>query len=349
MPCQIPACNFSIYDEDALDMAIFISPQYKDDADILDAIYTYTDAVYADIGWNIGVICVDQEQNQYDLIKLLIDELHANNPIKTELFVGEDIGQKWEYHVQLNKRRPGCWGTGEYFAEDTPVAFLMPNADDDDLSKQEQIIYAFNKFSVNRNEQYANNVHAFIDTLWNPGIYNAEVIEGEIPKIGNLLLFENADRDVIDEIIYNQCKMFIAGGHANPSRVVVARAPKNTLYRAVDVANTNTQVLVVGGCYVNGWLIPDNIDKDTYYPPTKYKNPVGWFGHTIFESDSIQTIVAGFPIGIYAETTGNRFDMGFVCTGMDDLADGKTIAEAIGGKHNACHRNTIYGDPTFHY
>ena len=350
MSCSLSECEFSVYDEDALDMAIFISPQYKDDEDILDALYIYMDAVYNDINWNIGIVEINEEENQYNQIKTIINNLRIDNPIKSNMFIGEDIGQTWEYYTEINKRRPACWGddTGNYYPNDLATAFLIPNNDDKYENKKDQITHALNKFS-NRNINYVNDICAFVDSSWDPGIYQVEAIKNNIPKIGELFLFENANRETLDEVLSNQYKMFIAGGHGCPNCVNISRDPTTTRYETSDILITDAPVIALSGCYTNGWYIPGNIDKNTWYPPTKQYNAKSWFGHTIFENESIRALVIGFAIGTCAKNSGNQFDIGFVCTGMDDLAYGKTIAEAIGNKHNSCSRNMIYGDPTFHY
>ena len=219
MPCQIPTCDFCIYDNDAVDMAIFISPQYKEDIDIVDSIYTYADAVYDDIGWNVGIVGIDDANNQYYSIKDIIDELRNNNPIKAELIVGEDIGQIWNRSDPLTKRYPYCWGAEEgqlFHAPDRAVAFLMPNNDNSYETKKSQLIGSFNKFSIDRNKQHIDDVYAFISKEEVIFDHEIAVIEGEIPKIGNVHLFEDADRTTLESVLYNECKMFVASGHSHP-------------------------------------------------------------------------------------------------------------------------------------
>ena len=46
-----------------VDMLIFISPQYKDDAEILQAIDYYITAVEEDVGWSTEVISISTEEN----------------------------------------------------------------------------------------------------------------------------------------------------------------------------------------------------------------------------------------------------------------------------------------------
>ena len=61
--------------QERIDMLIFISPQYADDAEITTTINSYVRSVKEDLGWNTKLILIHQENNSYKEIDQTI-ELH---------------------------------------------------------------------------------------------------------------------------------------------------------------------------------------------------------------------------------------------------------------------------------
>ena len=61
------------------DMLIFLSPQYNHDSDILSAVKTYINAVKEDIDWNANIIKISEENNDYQIIDEIIEDLIGAN------------------------------------------------------------------------------------------------------------------------------------------------------------------------------------------------------------------------------------------------------------------------------
>ena len=359
MPCQVPACNFSI--EPKIDMAVFISPQYKDDADILDAIYTYIDAVYDDIGWNIGIVFVDDSWNRYDMIDIEIKKLCDENPIKACLMVGEDMSENLNVFVTSIDRK--ChqsivpWCTHYAYSTVTscpaqvvlslikvniPTSLLYPNFNDSYETKRSQLISVFNKFSSNRNKDYTNDVLAFCDD--SKSIRVVDILENELPTIGDTDITINPSQDTIDASVDGEYALFVAAGHANPLGVVVT--PNSPHMAAVDIThikNINCPLIILYGCGTNYWWT-DVEDDCLYQLPS---NRLEWFGHTIFDNSNIRAMVTGFPIGGYKEKYPPG--TGFVINSLKKMSEGKTIAESMTDMWSYGSNDTLFGDPTFHY
>ena len=363
MPCQTPTCNFSIYDEDALDMAIFISPQYKDDDDILDAIYTYIDAVYDDIRWNVGIVTIESGNNKYDDISDIIQSLHHENPLKACLMVGEDIGVEHNYIVTSDSHHcvPAIQGwssvDGWYvlsttcdiqmvayeFVVDISIALLFPCHNDAYETKKEQLISVFNKFSTGRDRIYdveAGEAYALFDekNLGHNGDYRS-VFEGEVPYIGDATIVGNPQQSVVDSIRDKSLNYLVILGHAFSN---VVHPNPGVFKKTVDLDKIDCPYVNIEGCYTDGWW-SDVPPSCAYTMPSRSD----FFGHSVFENPNLRAYMGG-SIGWYA--TSSTPDRGYLAEGgLRRMASGMTIAESMIGVTASNSRCIIFGDPTFHY
>jgi len=368
LTCQPPRCGFRVYEytEDALDMAIFISPQYAEDRDILNVIDTYASAVKDDIGWNVGVVKVDKTQNRYDIIDEIIESLYQENPLKACMMVGEDMGKDLNiFTTSCNKKCDQsivAWctigGTDAYEISPTcatqtvtsrliisvPISLMYPNSDDLFVTKKAQILSAFNKFSNDRNIEYTDDILAFCDD--SESIDVLEILENELPTIGDPEIIAKPYQSTVDDALSGNYKMVSALGHAVPSSIRVSSGAHLAYFTArTHAENVNTPFLLLFGCGVHGWFTGID-DICAYYPPIRTHN--NWFGHTIFDNPNLRVIIAGFPTGAYARY--GRDATGFLCSRcLAKMNDGVTIAEAMQNIWSHDSNETLFGDPTFHY
>ena len=342
-------------EEEPIDMAIFVSPQYRDDAGILSAMRAYTDAVKEDIGWNVSIEKIDRSNNRYDYIQDKINELYNNNPLKACMMVGEDTAEeKNVFHTSIDRKcqqalpfwqshgaglSPICSSkaTAQANIIRVPTSLLYPNFNDPYNTKRAQIIKAMNKFSVNRQRSYTNSVLAFYDGAFYDTDEFGDIFRDKLPIIGDTTQIGDPEQNIVDDCVSGEYKLVIAAGHARPDIIYVGRSAFTCSKHG---KNVNTPLLVLHGCTTDGWYT--EIDDDCLYQPPS--NRLDWFGHGIFDNGSIRVIIAGFPIGRYGK------DIEFVGSwGIQKMSTGKTIAEAMIGIVSQGSDCTLFGDPTFHY
>jgi len=75
---------------DDIDILIFVSPQYADDWEILQAINNYIAVVKEDVNWSTKVVDISSELNDFKLIDNVIESYYENYSIKACIMVGED-------------------------------------------------------------------------------------------------------------------------------------------------------------------------------------------------------------------------------------------------------------------
>lgn len=349
MPCQPPTCEFSIYDEEtAIDMAIFISPQYKDDVGILDAVYTYIDAVYNDIGWNVGIIGIEHSENDYITISEIIEENNDFHPLKACMMVGEDID------IAISQTRGGVYpamvpcttpwylvgGEDTYTLDSSnhvvdegvhiniPTSIVYPSYNDQYLTKKQQIISVFNKFSTNRNFDYGNDILY----MENYQFDNCRQYQTYPPKFGVVTCAITPSEEELEHLITTPNKLFCINAHGSPHDVNLV----NSFFNADEHAYfVNAPFIAFASCYSHGWYT--NGEVTTKSLPPYDIHPHGWFGHSIFGNSHLRIMTTG-------STTGH------VLLKLDEkLAAGYTIAEAQKGTLVSTGWNVLYGDPTFHY
>ena len=339
-----------------IDMAVFISPQYKDDGEILSAIQTYADAVKADIGWNITTVKVDGAQNKYDAIDAVIKDMYWNNPLKACLMVGEDMaGDDDVFHNSSGMKCgqaivPWCTLSEIHFSPacdrkvvlsiirvDVPISLLYPNSGDSYRTKKTELVSAFIKFSENRDKVYTNNVLAFCDD--SESIDVLDKLEDKLPIMGNTNITVNPTQSGVDDSMLENYKFFGAFGHGSPYTVAVT--PSESYFNVPRAEIVKTPMLMVHGCSTECWQT--SINNDCLYQ----KSSSNRFGHSIFDNPNLRIVVAGFPVMNYSDIYSPGF--GFVINAMGKMALGLTVAESMKGMWSYGSNDTLFGDPTFHY
>ena len=344
--------NIIIPVDTPVDMAIFVSPQYKDDTDILAAMQMYIDAVKADIGWDLAIVYVNQSDNRYDTIQNKIGEIYDNDPLKACMMIGEDMAEEKNVFHTSNSRKcqqalPFWQSYGASFSLTcgskvviaqnlvrVVISLMYPNRNDSYDIKKNQIISALQKFSNNRRKVYATDTVSFYDMYFEEF---GSILTDEVGAIGNAVVVGNPTQSEVDAILSSEYKFVFSGGHGLPGVVVVN--PRVAQFVAgVHGKQIKTPFLMVYGCGTSGWYT--NIDDDCLYQPPS--NRADWFGHTIFDNESIRAVIGGFPIG--------KHGLEFICSEcLRKMSTGETIAEAMRGMNTYGSNSTLFGDPTFHY
>jgi len=358
MTCNIPICDFKVYEHDAIDMIVFVSPQYKDDNDILDAINIYANAVYNDIDWNIDIVKISSDKNKYDNIDKLIDDIYENNPLKACLMIGEDMSidhclivssackqcllsvQGWTTYKNIYEISSTCdiktvaWD----YIIDIPISLIYPSTSDSYNDKKSDIISVLNKFSINRQKTYNNNVCALFDELALEDIYHyREIFEGELPYIGDTTIIGNPEQNEVNALSERKLKLLIVAGHALSNKIV----PEPGIFWKSTLDSINVPLFIPDGCFVNGWF--SNVLNDCLYSMPYNDN---FFGHSIFDNPDLRVITCS--IGQYEKPWESA--AGFVGSGgLQRMATGMTIAEAMIGIIDSSSHCLMFGDPTFHY
>lgn len=332
------------------DMLVFISPQYANDKDIKTAINNYATAVKADIDWNIKIITLNQEQNAYKKIDLLIEEHYEKYDIKACIMVGEDtdtsLGGSNSY---MKKPSTVPWETigGEDSYEISThgivckpykikicISLLYPTSDQDFETKKSQIISAFNKFSSQRKIALDKEILVFESSELNT---NSKDIYNSISKYGNLSYKQDPTNLEIKESKNSAYSMYFIHGHSNPSGTDVA-ASKDGWFSADFVDEIDTPFFGADGCYVGGWWT-NQPDTSTLTPSISSTG----YGSKIFTSKNVKVMALGL-----LSQNGLSFKVSFIENAIPDLSNGKTVAESIIGD-TYLGDTIIVGDPTFHY
>ena len=105
--------------KEKLDMLIFISPQYRNDIQIKQAINEYINAVEKDIGWKTKIITLTPDINDFRKIDEIIEEHYSKSggELKACIMVGEDINTALRAETS-NREIPSVlpWATLESYA-----------------------------------------------------------------------------------------------------------------------------------------------------------------------------------------------------------------------------------------
>ncbi len=352
-----PVTVTELINESLLDMLIFLSPQYADDIEIKNAINRYIDAVKEDIGWDTKIVTVTPEINDFQEIDEIIEGYYETENIKACIMVGEDIDTALGGDVEIKyKEGPSTlpwWTTqtvsGEYQRMDICISLIYPTHSLEYQTKSSQIAFVFNKFSMNRDKIYSNDIVVFRgDPLTEQGLKVYQTLD----NYGNLFYKENATDSEVQESLNKSWMMYNIFGHSCPSSTLVG---KGSFY-ADDLDNLDTPLFTAGGCSVNDWYVNissfgnDELDYSTDDPYGTEYHP-SWYGSKILTSLYLRVMVLGFP----GQPTGDPSDpvasrKNFIINAMPDLAMGKTLAEAmIGDIYDTKGDQIIFGDPTFHY
>jgi len=351
-------CNRSsglCYTPEKFDMLIFISPQYRNDSEIKDAVISYSKAVKEDIGWHTKTLLLTQVQNNFEKIDEIIESYYRSDNIKASIMVGEDIdtvlGDDRDYE---EAPRISHWLTLEnivteenghmvspkhYYRVDITISLLYPTHELGYQTKSEHIVRAFEKFSKNRNKIYPKESIVLSDPLtmmpWEEEAYRL------FGNYSNLVYKKNPSESDISSSLQRQYMIYSAAGHGGPMTINV-NPDEGATFEVDYLDHLNTPIFMGDGCFVGGWFsnFKDNNKLD-------YSTNIPWFGSKIFVNPSLRAIILGAPASSYGNIKGRDF----INSIFPDLMEGKTIAESLVGKivEDPGYLAIIYGDPTFHY
>ena len=354
-----PITVTELINESLLDMLIFLSPQYADDIEIKNAINRYIDAVKEDIGWDTKIVTMTPEINDFQEIDEIIEGYYETENIKACIMVGEDIDTALGGVIEIKyKEGPSTlpwWTTqtvsGELYQRmDICISLIYPTHSLDYRTRASQIVFTFNKFSMNRDKIYSNDIVAFIGyPLTEERLLK---VYQTLDNYGDLFYKENATDSEVQESLSKSWMMYNVQGHSTPSGTIVGTG----YFYADDLDNLDTPLFTAGGCFVNGWYVNrssfgnNKLDYSTDDPYGTEYHP-SWYGSKILISPYLRVMVLGFP-GQAGGAPGDPVESrkNFIINAMPDLAMGKTLAEAmIGDIYDTKGDQIIFGDPTFHY
>lgn len=345
------------------DMLIFISPQYKDDNEITRIIQEYSSAVKKDIGWNTKVIKVSSTENDFEKIDAVLEKEYkeSGGKIKASIMVGEDINTALK-HDFTGRECPSTvpWytlGKEDYVYPNTgvqsynsemkiTVSLLYPAHNLDYTTKSDQIIFAFKKFSTNRDQKWNRDTNVFISSSadFTTDIYTPERFS-TLSAFGNLNHKVGPSGTEIQESLRRPFMMYFAFGHADYNTVTLLEGGYGAL-SSEDLDKVNSPLLGIQGCFTDCWpsgIFEDNnvLDFSNNRPYGTQVEAISWFTEKIFSSPNVHAMVIGAP-----GQPGNSF----VSEAIPGLLQGKTLAEAmINHTYSIGDSQTIIGDPTFHY
>jgi hypothetical protein len=331
------------------DMLVFISPQYAQDKELNSAIENYANSVEEDIGWKTEIIKLTMYQNNYKIIDNIIEDHYQKYKIKACIMVGEDtdtaLGGSTSY-----MRKPSTipWETigGEEtydtidkkvvckpYKIEVCISLLYPTNDLDYEVKKDQIIDAFNRFSIKRDISFDKETLVFESSELNK---NSKDIYLGI-ECNNLTYRQDPTDLEIEESKGSSYSMYFVHGHSNPSGTDVS-SRGDGWFSADQVGHLDTPLFGADGCYVGGWWT--NI-KDSNSLSPSVSSP--WYGSKIFSSKHIYVMALGM-----LSQNGLTYSVSFIENAVPKLSSGNTIAESVIG--NTCIGDTIIiGDPTFHF
>lgn len=335
--------------QERIDMLIFISPQYADDAEITTTINSYVSSVKEDLGWNTKLILIHQENNSYKEIDQTIELYYSLYHIKACIMVGEDIDTALAGDSgYMEKPSTIPWSTvgGETIYEtskqgivskpyttDICVSLLYPTHALDYQTKKSQITYAFNKFSIQRNN-YPKDILVFESSDINK---NSRDIYQSLSGYGNLYYFEDPSDPEVKTSLNKAYSMYFVHGHSNPSGTDI-NSSKTGWFSADNVDQLDTPFFGADGCYVNGWW-SNQPDSNTLDPSINGT----WYGSKIFTSKNVKVMALGL-----LSQNGFSYEVSFIENALPDLLEGKTLAESMIGD-TYVDNTIIIGDPTFHF
>ncbi len=335
--------------QERIDMLIFISPQYADDAEIITTINSYVSSVKEDLGWNTKLILIHPENNSYKEIDQTIELYYSLYHIKACIMVGEDIDTALAGDSgYMEKPSTIPWSTvgGETIYEiskqgivskpyttDICVSLLYPTHALDYPTKKSQITYAFNKFSTQKNN-YPKDILVFESSDINK---NSKDIYQSLSGYGNLYYFEDPSDSEVKTSLNKTYSMYFVHGHSNPSGTDI-NGNKTGWFSADNVDQLDTPFFGADGCYVNGWW-SNQPDSNTLDPSINGT----WYGSKIFTSKNVKVMALGL-----LSQNGFSYPVSFIENALPDLLEGKTLAESMIGD-TYVDNTIIIGDPTFHF
>ncbi|MDH7506909.1 MAG: hypothetical protein QHH15_03875 [Candidatus Thermoplasmatota archaeon] len=330
-------------------LLIFISPQYKDDEDIINSVKKYITTVKNQVGWVSLIIKIQKENNNFEAIDEIIEQYYKNSTLKACIMVGEDIstalsgdsnymetpstvpwytiGGKKSY--ETSKEAIVC----KPYKIDVCVTLLYPAHVLSYSTKKSQIITVFEKFS-NRNKEPLTNAIVFESSEINS---NSKALYKNINNYTNLFYKENPTQKELIESLEKNYSMYYIHGHSNPSGTIINDYEK-IWFSAENLKELKTPFFAADGCYSSGWWSDQKDNNKLDFSVNDF-----WYGSKIFNSKNIQVMVLGL-----LSQNGYTYNVSFIENIIPDLAKGKTLAESMIGKTIVGNVN-IFGDPTFSF
>jgi hypothetical protein len=332
-----------------LDMLIFISPQYNQDAEIILAINNYIQAVKTDIYWNATIIKITEENNNYEIIDQLIEEYFLKHKIKACIMLGEDIDTPLAGDCDyMEKPSTVPWfttgGKNAYettqqgiiskpYKIDICISLLYPTHELDYVSKKLQIINVFEKFSK-RNSEYFEDISVFESSDINT---KSKQIYQNINTYANLDYNQDPNNNELIKSLDEYHSMYYIHGHSNPSGTSI-NSKEKIWFSANNIENIKTPFFGADGCYVSGWW---SNQKDNNKLDASIQGP--WYGSKIFTSKNIKAMALGL-----LSQNGYAYNVSFIENVIPKLAMGNTLAESMIGTNTTGDIN-IFGDPTLQF
>ena len=332
------------------DMLIFLSPRYKQDTAIITAINGYISVIKEEIDWDAKIIRITEKDNNYQIIDGIIEEHYQTYSIKACLMVGEDLDTPLAGDSDyLEKPSIVPWfttgGTETYeiteqgiisksYQMDICISLLYPTHELDYLSKKNQIINAFEKFSTQRDHKLTHDISVFESKDLNT---NSKEIYQQIDEKTHLNYMENPGQEDINQITRNTHSMLFIHGHSNPSGTYI-NGDQRIWFSAEQLDLIETPFFGADGCYVSGWWSnqKDNDHLDTSISASCY-------GSKIFSSKHINVMALGL-----LSQNGYANSISFIENVIPKIIDGENLAESMIGS-NFTGDFIIVGDPTFHF
>jgi hypothetical protein len=339
-----------------VDMLIFVSPQYANDTEILQAIDNYTVAVKEDVNWSTQVICINPEFNDFKLIDNIMESYYDNYSIKACIMVGEDTNTALSGDIDyIEGPSTVPWDTtggessytmcetgiiSESHQMDICISLIYPTSDQDYQTKKSQIIFVFNKFS-HRHVYYNEDILVFIDSKLADD--KTRHIYQSMDDYGNLYYKEDPTESELLSSLEGSYSMYYVHGHSDPSFTSVnQQPPEGAAFEAYYLDQLNTPFFGASGCYVNGWY--SNFTDNNRLDPSISWQRLPHYGSMIFTAPVMRVMV----LGILA-SSGCSYPTSFIEHAIQNLTSGKTLAESMIGHIYCGDCQTVVGDPTFHY
>ncbi len=333
------------------DLLIILSPQYQDDTEILQAIQAYRIAVHNDLGWDVQIINIHENENTYQQIDTIIETSNNNHSVKACLMVGEDLNTALggdTDHLEQPSTLPWATlgGNTTYETADQGIiskpttthiciSLLYPPHDLSYEQKKASLLFAFHKFTTQRSQPIQNTIRVFESSELNT--YSKPLYQ-HLNNYSALDYTEDATTAEMTDALSTSCTAFFIHGHSNPSGTDIT-AQKNTGWFLAETLNIiQTAFVGADGCYVAGWW---STQKDN----NKLDGSIGttWYAAKIFTSTTIQAMALGL-----LSQNGFPTPVSFLENAMPELLIGKTLAESMIGD-TTIGDTIIIGDPTFHY
>ena len=334
-----------------IDMLIFVSPQYAQDTDIEIAIQSYISAVEDDLGWITKIICLTEENNDYQKIDQILENQYTLYTIKAAVMLGEDINTALAGDSDyMEKPSTVPWyttgGVDAYevseqgivskpYTMDICISLLYPTSTLDYQTKKSQIIGAFHKFSTQRQIPFDSDILVFESSDINN---HSKDIYQSLDNYGNLIYSEDPTDSEIKDSLDESYSMYYVHGHSNPAGTDV-NADEGGWFSAENVDVIDTPFFAADGCYVGGWW-SNQLDNNILDPSIDGI----WYGSKIFSNEHVQVMVLGL-----LSQNGFSYSVSFIENAVPELVDGATLAESMIGNVYVGDNAVVFGDPTFHY